>query len=186
MKPVFLIIDMQNDYFQKESLSEQLPHLSGAINDLIQAVRCNMWSVVWVITQFAPNLSDAFLEMKKKRIAICIEGTEGAELLSELDTHSDDHKIVKKRYSAFYQTELDSLLNNIGATHLILAGINTHACIRSTAVDAYQRDFEVILAKDCIGSYDQVHHDVSWRYMNGKIGTGMNNQAISDFLSKGI
>jgi nicotinamidase-related amidase len=185
MKPVSIIIDMQNDFFQKESLGEQLPHLSDAINGLTRVARCHRCPVVWVVTQFAADLSDAFLEMKKKRIAVCIEGTDGAELLSDLDVQPDDHTIVKKRYSSFFRTELDNLLGDIGATHLVLAGINTHACIRATAIDAYQRDFEVILAEECIASYDQEHHDVSWRYMNGKIAIGMSNEAINAFLSNG-
>jgi nicotinamidase-related amidase len=41
---------------------------------------------------------------------------------------------------------------------LIAAGINTHACICATAIDAYQRDFPVIVASDCIDSYDRQHH----------------------------
>jgi nicotinamidase-related amidase len=41
--------------------------------------------------------------------------------------------------------------------HSRIAGINTHECVWTTAVDAYQRDFDVVLARDCIGSYDAEH-----------------------------
>jgi len=49
-------------------------------------------------------------------------------------------------------------------------------------VDAYQRDYDVILASDCIDSLDPVHHDVSWRYMDGKLGRGMGNDEIIALL----
>ena len=52
---------------------------------------------------------------------------------------------------------------------LTLCGINTHACIRMAAIDAYQRDMQVIIASDCIGTYDSEHGDVSLRYIDGKI-----------------
>jgi nicotinamidase-related amidase len=183
MTPVLIIIDMQNDYFGQESLAAQRPHLAEAINQLSCAARECHCPVVWVVAQFAADRSDAFLEMKKRNISICIEGTEGAQLISELNVEPSDRTVIKKRYSAFFNTDLDTVLDELGATHLVLAGINTHACVRTTAIDAYQRDYEVILAEECIGSYDQEHHDVSWRYMNGKIGTGMRNAEIAALLA---
>jgi len=77
--------------------------------------------------------------------------------------------IIKKRYSAFFGTTLDETLARLTPDTLILAGINTHACVRTTAIDAYQRDWPVVLAGDCIGSYDQEHHEISLRYMKDKI-----------------
>ena len=63
------------------------------------------------------------------------------------------------------------MLKKLNPDTLILAGINTHACIRMTAIDAYQRDWEVILAADCVGSYDQEHHEVSLRHMRENIAS---------------
>lgn len=57
----------------------------------------------------------------------------------------------------------------MGVGELVLCGINTHACIRMTAIDAYQRDLRVVLAEECIDSYDAEHGRVSLVYMNGKI-----------------
>jgi isochorismate hydrolase len=68
---------------------------------------------------------------------------------------------------------LDQLLAAWQPQRIILAGVNTHACVRTTAIDAYQRDYEVVLAEDCIASYDQEHHEVSLRYMAGKIAQVM-------------
>ena len=52
---------------------------------------------------------------------------------------------------------------------LELAGINTHACVRMTAIDANQRDLDVIIAREAVGSQDREHAAVSLRYMDGKI-----------------
>ena len=51
-------------------------------------------------------------------------------------------------------------------------------------VDAYQRDLEVVLAQDCIDSYDQEHHDISWRYMDGRLGRGMSNEEIRSLVDR--
>jgi isochorismate hydrolase len=66
---------------------------------------------------------------------------------------------------------------------LILAGINTHACIRMAAIDAYQRDWEVVLAANCVDSYDREHHEISLRYMKDKIASVMTNQEIREMLT---
>jgi isochorismate hydrolase len=93
--------------------------------------------------------------------------------------------LIKKRYSAFYGTSLDQLLEQWSYDALILAGINTHACIRMTAIDAYQRDHRAILAGDCIDSYDREHHHISLRYMKGSIADVMTNEEIRQaFLAK--
>jgi isochorismate hydrolase len=52
-----------------------------------------------------------------------------------------------------------------------VAGVNTHACVRMTAIDAYQRDLDVIIPKEAVGSYDRIHGDMSLRYMDGKIAS---------------
>jgi len=68
---------------------------------------------------------------------------------------------------------------------LILAGINTHACIRATAVDAYQRDWPLVLASDCIDSYDREHHDISLKYMKDKMARVLKNDEIEAMLNAG-
>lgn len=52
---------------------------------------------------------------------------------------------------------------------LVLAGVNTHACVHTTAIDAYQRDLNVILPREAVGSHDRDHAAMSLRYMDGKI-----------------
>jgi len=138
--------------------------------------------VIWVRQEFAADLRDAFPEMRAKGIRVTIEGTQGARIDSALAVDPADPVIVKKRYSAFHGTELDRLLARIDPDGIILAGINTHACIRMSAIDAYQRDWSVVLAAQCIDSYDREHHEISLRYMSGKIATIMSNDEIRRML----
>ena len=178
MKVAALIIDMQEDFFGHERLLRSRADLAERTNELVSCCRENDTDIIWVKQEFAPDLSDAMLEAKQKGIHIVISGTPGAEILGELDWRATDTLVVKKRYSAFFGTDLDERLARDGISQLIVAGINTHACVRTTVVDAYQRDFEVVLARDCIDSHDGEHHDVSWRYMDGKLGRGMSNEQI--------
>ena len=51
----------------------------------------------------------------------------------------------------------------------MLAGINTHACIRMAAIDAYQRDLDVVIPEDCVSSPDEEHHRVTLGYLGLEI-----------------
>jgi nicotinamidase-related amidase len=182
-KPVLLVIDMVRDFFENWEPGRK-GKLVQSINELVAIVRASACSVIWVRQEFEPDLRDAFPEMRAKGIRITIKGTQGCEILSELAIAPSDLVIIKKRYSAFYGTILDETLARINPDWIILAGINTHACIRTAAIDAYQRDWPVVLAAECIDSYDKEHHDVSLRYMKDKIAAVMTNGEIQSVLSK--
>ena len=174
---------MQEDFFSHERLSKNRAGLVERINELAACCRESNVDIIWIKQEFARDLSDAFLDVKRKNIHIVISGTPGAEILNELNFRPTDGLVVKKRYSGFFGTDLDERLASSGTKQLIVAGINTHACIRTTVVDAYQRDIDVILARDCIDSFDREHHDISWKYMDGNLGRGMSNEEIRLLLA---
>jgi len=182
-KMAFLIIDMLNDFFRRhDRLAEQRPRLVGSINMLVEAFRRHGQPIIWVRQEFAPDLHDAFLEMRKHNLRVTIAGTDGCEILPELDRHPTDMTIVKKRYSAFFGTGLEALLTRLGPDVLIVAGTNTHACVRTTVIDAYQRDYEVVVAAECVASYDDAHHEITKRYLDGTIAQLLSNREIIEML----
>ncbi|MEM7005040.1 MAG: isochorismatase family cysteine hydrolase [Pseudomonadota bacterium] len=172
-----LVIDMLNDFLDRWDTPTR-DSLIQKTNELIGACRKRDLPVIWVRQEFKKDLSDAFLEMRDKKISMTISGTRGAQIHSDLDYQETDRLFLKKRYSAFFQTGLDEELSKLQVERIILAGVNTHACIRMAAIDAYQRDLRVILATDCIDSIDQEHHEISLRYMSGKIAITRTNAQI--------
>jgi len=171
MKLAIIIIDMQKDFFKENPvLNKRKPVSVKNINNLIGYARKKMIPIIWIKQEFKPDLSDAYLFMKKTGRKITIKGTVGAQIVDELNKRTKDTMIVKNRYSAFFRTRLEKLLRSRKIDTLILAGINTHACIRMTAIDAYQRDFHVVLAKDCISSWDKKHHNISIAYLKKSMG----------------
>ena len=181
-KPVLMVIDMLRDFLEQWDPVRKA-RLVQSINELVGVVRSSAHPVIWVRQGFEPDLRDALPEMRAKGIRITIKGTPGCEILSELAVSPSDLVIIKKRYSAFYGTSLDEILARLESDAIIMAGINTHACIRTTAIDAYQRDWPVVLAADCIDSYDREHHEISLRYMKDKIAALLSNEEIRSALS---
>jgi len=179
--PVLIVIDMLRDFLSSWK-PDRTDRLVQSINELVGVMRSFSRPVLWVRQEFEPDLRDALPEMRAKGIRITIKGTPGSEILPELAVAPSDLVLVKKRYSAFFGTPLDETLARLKPDAIILAGINTHACIRTTAIDAYQRDWPVILAADCIDSYDREHHEISLRYMKDKLATLLSNEEIGSAL----
>lgn len=177
-----LVVDLLQDFFVDGPLAARRHELAERTNELVDAFHQRACPVIWVRQEFAPDLSDAFLEMRRRGISKTIVGTPGAQLLPELHRADGDSVVIKKRYSAFFRTNLDDILGEIQPGVLVVAGVNTHACIRATVVDAYQRDCSVIVADECVASYDAEHHELTKRYLDGKLASFRSNQQIIDLL----
>lgn len=170
MKAVLMVVDMLNDFFDRSpELAAQRPQLVAGTNVLVRVFRSSGQPIIWVRQEFARDLHDAFREMRANNVSITIAGSAGCELLPELEQLPQDTVLVKKRYSAFFGTDLDARLSKIRPDVLVIAGVNTHACVRTTAIDAYQRDYDVIVAAECVASSDLEHHNVTLRYLDGNI-----------------
>lgn len=135
------------------------------LSKLLCFAREKQFHIIWVRQEFKADLSDAFLEMRDENIKMYIEGTFGSQMLEEPRQMEGEREIIKKRYSAFFRTAHDDLLKSINSSFLVLAGVNTHACIRTAAIDAYRLDYRFQIISDCAASSDRRHHDVSLYYL---------------------
>jgi nicotinamidase-related amidase len=183
-RPVLIVIDMLNDFLLKWEEGSKA-RLFSSINGLVTMMRQRGHSIIWVRQEFEPDLRDAFPEMISKGIRITIKGTLGCQIVSDLAIAPSDLVVIKKRYSAFFKTDLDQTLDRLQPDGLVLVGINTHACIRTTAIDAYQRNWRVVLAADCVDSYDRQHHEISLKYLRDKIASVMTNEELRGLLERG-
>ena len=89
----------------------------------------------------------------------CLSGTEGANIIEKLKPSKNDFIINKRRYSGFFQTDLDISLKEEGIVELKLVGVCTNICILYTAVSARMLNYKVTVLKDAVASFDQLAHD---------------------------
>lgn len=77
------------------------------------------------------------------------EGTEGAEIVDELKPAKNEIVLIKNRFSAFMQTELDMILKRKNITDLVIVGHQYPNCIRATAFDAVCLDYNISIVYEC-------------------------------------
>lgn len=153
MNPALVIIDMQNWFFRSEDRREKLSELIESINELIEVATTKNITIFQVLTIHKADKSTWNIVMKKHNFSALIEGSEEAKLLLEIKFDSSQEIIVKTRQSTFIRTNFEEKLKEKNIDTLILSGVFTHGCVGRTAVDAYERDFNVILAKDASFSH---------------------------------
>lgn len=148
MKPALVVIDMQYYFFRTDERRASLDKIVPGINELIDFAKERGIPIYQVVTIHKSDKSTWNLVMKKHNFAALIEGSKEAELLPEVKYDNEQILLVKTRQSTFIKTNFEEDLRNRGVDTLILTGVFTHGCVGRTAIDAYQRDFNVILAKD--------------------------------------
>jgi nicotinamidase-related amidase len=79
-------------------------------------------------------------------------GAPGAPIASLLAPGEEDYFVLKPKHSGFYSTTLHPLLLHLGVTKLVLTGFAANLCVMYTANDAYMRDYEIIVPRDCVAS----------------------------------
>jgi nicotinamidase-related amidase len=87
-----------------------------------------------------------------------LEGTKDAEIHADITPLPEEKVILKHRYSAFYNTDLEIVLRCLGVSDIIITGVMTNLCCESTARDAYFRDYRVFFALDATGTVDEELH----------------------------
>ncbi|MCR2823714.1 cysteine hydrolase family protein [Lederbergia panacisoli] len=95
-----------------------------------------------------------------------IEGTSGRELYGKLyllyEKHKNDSNVYymdKTRYSAFAGTDLEIKLRERGIEEVHLCGVCTDICVLHTAVDAYNKGFQIVVHEDAVASFNQAGHE---------------------------
>jgi len=172
-----LVVDMQNDFgaeggmFDRAGLDISIVQAAvGPTARVIASARKRGIPIIYVKEVLSPDLSDVgAAHSPHGRMAqrlglgdsapapdggpsrIHIDGTWHTEILPELAPQSSDTIIKKRRWSAFYETELDAKLRALGVQYLIITGCTTSVCVESTIRDAAFRDYACVLPADCTG-----------------------------------
>ena len=156
MKPAIVVVDMLKDTFKIKDTSIISEYLSivPKISELIGKARDLNIPIIFACDSF---LRDDFI-FKGSNRQYAIRGTEGAEVIDELSPHKGDQVLPKRRFSAFFKTDLDQTLHLLGVDTVVITGINTHVCVFTTAMDSICNDFHTVVLEDCSASHNIEAH----------------------------
>lgn len=158
-KHAILIIDMLNDF-----IGEDAPLRCPGGDDIIPGLqRLMKWvrareddEIHLVHVQEAHRKNDADFRVRPRH---AVAGTHGSDFIKELYPEGDEYRIPKRRHSAFAHTDLDLYLKEEGIDTVVVTGVWTNVCVRSTATDALSNAYKVITLSDGVHSKTQEMHE---------------------------
>jgi nicotinamidase-related amidase len=143
MTAALVLIDLQKDLCLDPRRRDQVDAALPAIQRLIAAFHAHGRPIVF--TRFELDPDDP--QFARFGDTYCVRGTPGAELIDAVDP-ALGQVVAKVKHSAFYDTDLEHVLRQAGADTVVLGGLQTQICILTTAADAYNRGFRVIVARE--------------------------------------
>ncbi len=183
-----IVVDMQKEFCEVSELANRLDLTKEKVVSPIERMKrlidaAHHFGVLVIYTQEIDDpkyMSEPMWERlyRKKMQPYCLSGTVGVEIMDDFDLHPEDEIVIKHRFSAFFESNLNLLLQAREIKTCIFIGTQTNVCVDSTARDAYFRGYYVVVVEDCTFTYDSKIHDMALQTIEEAFGVVVPSQKI--------
>lgn len=201
LRPALLVIDMQNGFVSKGGSYDQLAmptsnyrRVIPKIRELVKLSREVGIPIFYTEAIREPSgidlLTKVHMILPKAReerilkIPICVRGTWDAETIAELKPTKDDHVVLKRRDSAFQDTEIRTWLKAFGINTLVFSGVDTSICVETSLRDAFNDGYDVVLISDATASGNKKHYETTLQRVRDYYGVVMSSERFMRAVRK--
>ena len=172
-----LVVDMQNGFVSKGGSYDQLGmnteeyrKIIPKTKELLDFCRANLIPVFFTEAIREPSGIDLLTRVhrllpvtreERLKVPICVRGTWDAKTIDEIKPADSDHVVIKRRDSAFQDTELRVWLQSERINTLIICGVDTSICVETSLRDAFNIGYDVILISDATASGINKHYETT-------------------------
>lgn len=179
-----IIVDMQNDFVspgapvQVSGAQATVPRIREAL-DAFRAARLPIFHVYREYREDGCDVENFRVNDFLRKAKYAVPGAKGCEIVEELKPLPGERLIMKNRFSAFMNTELDWILRRLGVKRLAVCGTQYPNCIRATVFDAVAYDYLVTVLTDATSAQTQEIAEANIRDM---MNIGVRCVTVADFL----
>ncbi len=193
-----IVIDMQNGFVSKNGSYDKLEMNTKSYRRIVPNIRnlilfCRKEDIPIFYTEAVrePSGIDLLLNVhrilprtreERLKVPICVRGTWDGQTIDELKPTSKDHIIIKRRDSAFQDTELIVWLQSVGINTLIFCGIDTSICVETSLRDGFNLGYDVILISDATASGIGGHYETTLERVSDYYGIVTNIQGFKKMV----
>lgn len=180
-----LVIDMQVDDVEPDGV---MPAAGAAaivprIGRLKAAARAAGWPVVYTQHVHRADLSDFGIAHYFEQPS-CVAGTHGMDIIDALRPQDGDIVVQKRRYDAFFATDLDLVLRGLGVTGIFVCGVLTDGCVLSTVAHGRCMDYKIWLARDALAGTTEAKHDSALAVLETYFADIVPSQTLLDAMTR--
>ncbi len=161
-----LVIDIQQEDFMEMNESNRNDPRWNVIRNgkrVLDVFRAKKLPVIQVKECHRPDMVDFGRELDGSEDIHCVEDRPENDYANLTYPIEGEYLISKRRYSAFFATDLEILLKGLGVDTLYMIGGLTDVCIHYTAVDAHQNDYHIHVVTDAVAGSSKEAHEASLR-----------------------
>lgn len=167
-RKALLVIDMLEDFIAPDgalTVGEPGEGIVNAVASEIKLAREENLPILYLCDRHRPD--DPEFQVWPPH---CIDGTPGAEIVRTLAPVNGDFIVPKRRFSGFFESQLDLYLRELEVDKLILTGVCTNICVLYTACDARMRNYSVEVVKDAVATFSKEAHQFALKEMESNLG----------------
>ncbi len=191
-KAVLVNIDPQKAYTCTDEFAtayETDPRQMEYINEMSKTFRAKGWPVVWTHVAYMEGAEDAGIWGTRTDTPDSLQNIKFDSRRSEFDDRLEidyikDVVYLKKMPSAFFETQLQSLLVWHQVDTVILTGGSTSGCIRATAVDSLSRGYRTIVPEECVADKHESYHYANLTDLSLKYADVLTLDEVNQWLAK--
>jgi ureidoacrylate peracid hydrolase len=200
ISPALIVIDVQNGFVSKGGSYDLLGMQIYNYREVIPKIReliiiCRNAGIPVFYTQAVRESSGIDLLTKTHKILpksreerimkkpICISGTWDADIVEDIKPMEGDHVVIKRRDSAFHDTEIGVWLRSIGVDTLIFCGIDTSICVETSLRDAFNLGYDTILVSDTTASSNRKHYESTIENVRDYYGIVIELRELDQYVS---
>jgi maleamate amidohydrolase len=162
-RPAVLVVDFSRGFTDPEcTLGSNMTDAIEATRRVLDAARAKGLPVVFTTIGYEPSLKDGGLWLQKiPSLGDLQVGGRWVEIDPRVEQREDETIVLKKGASAFFGTNLPSILISQGVDSVVLCGATTSGCIRATAIDLLQYGYPTIVPRECVADRAQAPHEAN-------------------------
>jgi ureidoacrylate peracid hydrolase len=197
--PALIVVDMQNGFVSKGGSYDKLGMNTSNYREIIPKLKeliefCSSKEIPIFYTEAVKEASGIDVLTKihnllpksrqeRLRFPICIRGTWDGLTIDELKPKEEDHVVIKRRDSAFQDTELRVWLQSEGINLLVFAGIDTSICVETSLRDGFNIGYDVALISDATASGYERHYETTLERVRDYYGLVMNTERFKKAIN---
>ena len=167
--PAQLVVDMINGFTDPDSpLGTHCPDVVAANIELLAAFRNSVRPIFFTTVVYYDDQQASIFRAKVPALNVLQSGSPWVAIDSRMERQVSEPLIEKQWASAFFGTDLSKQLRALAVDSLVVTGLTTSGCVRASAVDGLQNNFQVVVAREAVGDRNLDAHQANLFDLNAK------------------
>ncbi|MBT3798366.1 MAG: isochorismatase family protein [Porticoccaceae bacterium] len=181
--PALIVVDMINGFTDpKCPLGSHCQEVVAANCELLAIFRAKGLPVFFTTVVYHDDQQATVFRAKVPALNLLQPGSHWVAVDPKMRRADSEPLIEKQWASAFHKTDLDDQLKALGVDSLVITGLTTSGCVRASAVDGLQNNYQVVVAKEAVGDRNPAAHEASLFDLGAKYTDVQSIREIESFI----